>query len=129
METTQELIPFTYSVNVLALAAASQTNVTLTLATDSYFELHYFVATTSADAPTDFSPNFFTVSIQINSGRFLMNNPVPQRIIAAPANLVQPEHRNIRFNPGDQLNFLFLNLVPDDTLDIFFGMKGYYIFV
>lgn len=126
--TTQEIIPFIYSVNAVALPAAAQTSLPLILATDSYFELHYFVANTSVDAATDQSPNNFSANIQINNGRFLMNNPVPQRIMCGPANIYMREQRWIRFNPGDQLNITLLN-TTGGAINIFFGLKGFMIFV
>lgn len=116
------MIPFIYSVNV-APAANAQAQTTLTLASDSTFELHEFVGSTDADASTTVLPNNFTVSINILGGLSLMNNPVPQRVICCPANRVIQEMRLVVFPPNAQIAFAFLNLTAD-VLNIFFGMKG-----
>ena len=116
------MIPFLYAVNV-TLAANAQGQTTLTLASDSTFELHEFVGSTDVDAATTVLPNNFTVSINILGGLSLMNLPTPQRVICAPSNRVIPEARMVVFPPNAQIAFTFLNLTAD-TINIFFGMKG-----
>ncbi|HET7375157.1 MAG TPA: hypothetical protein VFK30_00525, partial [Anaerolineae bacterium] len=59
---SKQRIPFDYLVTAV-LTASGTLQVVLNLATDSNFELHAILGTSSADKATDFSPNNFSCQI------------------------------------------------------------------
>lgn len=118
------LIPFKYRVE-LALTALELDSVELTLANDSWFELHQISGSSSADTDGDFMPNNFSVQITDQStGRVFSNALVPQRILCSPANFNYREKRPVQFAPNASLRFQFQDLTNDvNTVSI--TLDGY----
>lgn len=121
-------IPAWYQVPTTTLGANAAGTFVLQTDGDSIFELDAFMGSSSADAATDFSPNNFTVKIQIlSSNRNLTNVDIPQRILC-PAQLNPYRLRcPIQFQPNSQFQFSFLNLTAGN-LDISFALVGYRIY-
>ncbi len=74
-------VPFRYGVSSGVLVGSATTTQPLTLDTDSQFEWHSVVGTSSADATTDFIQNNFTVLISNQNGPFFSKLPIPQEAI------------------------------------------------
>ncbi len=106
--------PFVYKVPVVTLDPSGTGTETLTLNSDSEFELHYYAASTSLQDPNDPQPNDFEVLIKVND-QDLSNGRIPQRILTLPANQVVPQNRPIIFAPKSQFIFDFLNLVAGEA--------------
>lgn len=122
----KNLIPFNYDVQITLLASASGT-VNLTLASDSVFELHRILASTSLDLNTDVNSNRFTVLISDQStGRQLSNARIPQRILC-PATYPILQPRPVQFPPNAIMQFDFTNLIAS-TIVIDLVFNGYKIF-
>lgn len=120
------ILPFTYLVSSGALAGNGSSQVTLTLAADSSFELLGFVASATSDAVGNVIPNGFSLQISDQStGRFLSNVRVPQRMFASSTyNQMCQEKYPIRFPANCTLLFDFLDLSAGANT-ILIGLKGY----
>lgn len=105
--------PFIYKVQATLDPSGTDT-VTLTLASDSQFELHFYGGSTSLQDATDPQPNDFEVLIKVND-QDLSNGRIPQRLLTLPANQVVPQVRPIIFQPKSQFVFDFLNLIAGET--------------
>lgn len=129
---SKDVLPFTYmfTIALSSLASASQN---LTLEANSWFEHHYWMASTDQDqvqsaAIAAFYPNNFTCQItDQSSGRQLTNGKVPQRILFGPANTAVRLVRPVVFPPNAVLQFDFTNLVAGTT-NVTIAMNGFKLF-
>lgn len=126
-------LPFSYLVSV-ALTANGSSQTSLTLQTDSFFELVTIKGSTTLDSTRSdgaalsnpFIPNNFSVQITDQStGRQLSNARVPQRIYAPlhGSRLLQP----ILLPPNTTLLFDFLDL-SGSTPTVSLVLEGYKVF-
>ncbi len=125
---TDKIIAFDYIVSA-TLTGNGMAQVTLTLAADSQFELHGFLANSSLDTATDFRPNNFSCQISDQStGRQFANLRIPQVLLAGNANFALLERRPITFPALGTLLFDFLNLSgSSNTANIV--LKGYKLLI
>lgn len=109
-------IPFSYLVTSPTLAGNGSGQITLLMQADSRFELHGIFATSSLDANSDFSSNNFSLLItDQTTGRQMMSNRVPQRILAGNAFNGYLQRRPIVFEPQSNVLFDFLNLTANSS--------------
>lgn len=128
MQTNVNEIPFTYVVPAITLAANAAGQQNLVLMADSYFELMAVFATGGADATTEntlVSPNNFSLLIRDNTtGRDLMSQRVPQRLLAGNAFNGFLQRRPIVFEPQSSLLFDYLNLTAANN-SVTIALVGY----
>lgn len=129
---SSDVLPFIYMVPI-ALGALANGSVNLTLEANSWFEFHYWMASTDQDQVQSstvaaFYPNNFTVQItDDSSGRQLTNGKVPQRIICGPSNQNIRHIRPVVFPPNAVLKFDFTNLV-NATTNVTMALHGFKLF-
>jgi hypothetical protein len=131
-------VPFQYGVTIATILTGQTLQTTLQLQQDSLFECHVWMGSTDQDDnvnPTGsvytplFAPNNFSVLIQDQmSGRFLMNAPIPQRIVCGPSNTGLKLSRPTTWYPNTQLNFAFTNLKSFTLTNVTFVWIGQKIF-
>ena len=130
--TNKDGIPFTYVVPPITLAANASSQQNLVMMADSIFELVAIFATGGIAATTEdlqVSPNSFSLRIQdVTTGRDLMSQRVPQRILCGNAFNGLLQLRPIEFLPQSNLLFDYLNLTAgNNTVTI--ALQGYKRFV
>ena len=120
-------IPFIYlATNATAIGANGTGQFTLLMQADSRFELHGIFATSSVDANSDFSSNNFSLLItDQTTGRQLMSNRVPQRVLAGNAFNGYLQRRPIVFEPQSNLLFDVLNLTGNASFTVNIALAGY----
>lgn len=120
-------IPFTYLVDVTIAAANGSAQSTLIFQADSRFELSsIFGMTSQANERTDVSPNYFSVTIRDQStGRDIMSNQIPQRILCGNAFNGFLERRPIIFEPQSNLFFDFRDLSGNPGNRVQLALHGY----
>jgi len=124
---TKDLVPFTYIVSI-TLGALASGEATITMEANSWFEHHYFAASTDQADHANPVANRFTVQVTDEStGRQLSNGKVPQNMLTLPWNGVLQVIRPVRFAPNAILRFAFTNLVNGSNT-ITMGMIGYKIY-
>lgn len=129
MTNNLEAIPFSYLVSSGAISASGTASTTLTLASDSIFELHFFYGSSSLDAATDYRPNNFSAQITDQAtGRQFSNARIPQRMMVEIAENGFPERRPILFPRNTVFVFDFLNLSTSTANTINIVLKGYKLF-
>ena len=118
-------IPFIYTVSA-TLTGNSSAQSTLIFQADSRFELMaIFAASSVGNEATDVAPNYFSLLIRDQTtGRDLMSNRVPQRILCGNAFNGFLQKRGIVFEPQSNLLFDFLNLTAED-LTVTVALHGY----
>lgn len=122
----RSVIPFVYQVTTSAIVASGQQQQSLTLQTDSFFELQAMLGTSSLDLDNDFMPNNFSVQItDQSSGRQLSSAKIPQRLYCGPSNGSILERVRLVFPPQATLLFDFTNLDSGSSNTINFILKGY----
>lgn len=119
-------IPFIYTVDAASIAGNSSRQATLIFQADSRFELMaIFAASTASNEATEVSPNNFSLLIRDQTtGRDLMSNRVPQRILCGNAFNGFLQKRGIVFEPQSNLLFDFLNLTGD-PISVTVALHGY----
>ena len=124
-EESKNAYPFSYVVQVVC-AGGSVGAGTLLFMADSYFEVQYFLATSSADLPGEVAPNNFSCTItDQGTGVTLSSGRVPQRLGFASMFNSSPEIVPVRFYPQSSLLFDVLNFTPGPgTLTVTFVLKG-----
>ena len=129
MTNNLEAIPFSYLISGGAIIASGTASATLTFASDSLFELHFFYGSSSLDAATDTRPNNFSVQITDQAtGRQFSNARIPQRLMVERAEEGFPERRPIVFPRNTVFVFDFLNLSSASTNTPTIVLKGYKLF-
>lgn len=121
-------IPFIYTVTAEDIAASSSRQATLIFQADSRFELMaIFASSTVPEETTQVSPNNFSLLIRDQTtGRDLMSNRVPQRILCGNAFNGFLQKRGIVFEPQSNLLFDFLNLAnAGNPIDVTVALHGY----
>jgi hypothetical protein len=119
-------IPFIYLVTSPTMGANGTSQVTLLMQADSRFELHGIFGTSSTDANSDFSSNNFSLLItDQTTGRQLMSNRVPQRILCGNAFNGYLQRRPIVFEPQSNILFDFLNLTAGASFTVNIALAGY----
>lgn len=123
------VLPFIYADDVtLAASIGTQATGSFTMDTDSWFELWYFVASSSLDADDDVIPNNFTIQIsQQASGRALSNVTIPARMITSPQNPFMRQMRPVVFAPTTTIQFVATNTVASANV-VTFGFAGYKLY-
>lgn len=125
---SNDVLPFVYVVGPITLASSANGSQNLTLEANSWFELHYLMASSDQDADTDFIPNQFTVQItDQSSGRQLTSGKVPQRCLVGPSNHTMRQIRPVVFPPNAVLQFDFTNLIAGTNI-VTLTLHGYKIF-
>lgn len=128
-----DVLPFIYVVGPITLTANANGSQNLTLEASSYFEHHYWMASTDQDSIIsatlgNFSPNYFTCQVTDGStGRQLSNGKVPQRNMFGPANDSLRQIRPVVFPPNAVLQFDLTNVVAT-TIIVTISLIGYKIF-
>lgn len=126
---SENILPFDYLVSSGAMAASGTATVTLTLAQDSWFELHVIAGSSSLDLDTDFMPNNFTCQITDQStGRQLANARIPQRVLCSPANGGMRLLRPVQFSPSANIILDFLNLDAALVNTVSLVFKGFKLY-
>jgi len=125
---TSLIIPFDYVYTAVLTANGSSSGV-LQLASDSTFELMRILVLTSADVPTNYWNNNFTVQATDQStGRQLSNSPVQQCNFATNAyQYGNDEKYPILFPAQGIIQFAIVNLL-NTALTVNLTLKGYKIF-
>jgi hypothetical protein len=117
-------IPFIYTVEA-TLAANSSRQATLIFQADSRFELMAIFASGPDTEATEVAPNNFSLLIRDQTtGRDLMSNRVPQRILCGNAFNGFLQKRGIVFEPQSNLLFDFLNLTGVE-IKVTVALHGY----
>lgn len=126
---TRYLLPALYRVPSAQIAISGNDTQVLQTNGDSIFKLTAFQASTDLDEATDFSPNNFTVKITVlTTGRQLVNDFIPQRIIAPTQGFFIPEEFQPEFPPNTQIQFEYRNLSASSAINIDFVLRGIKIF-
>lgn len=129
MDSNINAIPFLYLATSPTIAGNGTAQVTLLMQADSRFELHGIFGTSSADANADFSSNNFSLLItDQTTGRQLMSNTVPQRILCGNAFNGYLQRRPIVFEPQSNILFSFTNLTGGNTT-VNIVLAGYKILI
>jgi hypothetical protein len=123
------ILPFTYLFPAIVIPALGQVQQNLQMASDSYFELLRYVGISSADNPTDYAPNNFSVQLTDQStGKQMMSGQVPQAMaITRSYQFGNDEKYPIQFPAQTIVVGTFINLT-NSQLTVTFGLKGYKIF-
>lgn len=123
----KQAIPFVYIVTVSLTSGATGT-ASLTMASDSLFELHKINAWASRNTESDVEDNTFSVQIQdTSSGQLLSSARVPQAILAPRQSGGNRMARPIIFPPSALLQFDFLEL-SSGTNNVTLSLEGFKIF-
>jgi len=126
---SENILPFDYLVSSGALAISGTALVNLTLAQDSWFELHVIAGSSTLDAATDFMPNNYSCQITDQStGRQFANARIPERVLSSPANGGMRLLRPVQFAPSATIQFDFLNLSAASTNTVSLVLKGFKIY-
>lgn len=125
---TSLIVPFSY-IGTITLAAAAGSNTVIQMASDSTFELVRFLGLSSADVPTNYWNNNFTVQLTDQStGRLLSAAPIPQCLFVTNAyQFGNDEKYPIMWPAQAIINLAFVNLT-NAQLTVNFVLKGYKIF-
>lgn len=118
-------IPFVYLVTSATLATGATGSYTLTFQADSNFELFAFTGSSSAQDPTDYSPNEFRVKItDQTTGRALASGAIDQRLLCGDAFNGLIQVRPVVFVAQSTLLFDVTNLNAGDNV-IKIALHGY----
>jgi hypothetical protein len=122
------IIPFDYVIVAPATAANGSIVTTLTLATDSEFELHTYFGASDQDTALSFGISNFSIQIiDQSTGRQLSNARVPQSCFCGPHDIVYRLARPVIFMPGAVLAFDILDLSAHINI-VTIVLRGFKIF-
>lgn len=130
---SKDVLPFVYVVGPVTLASTASGSQNLTIEASSFFEHHFWMASTDQDSVIsgtlgNFEPNYFTCQItDQSSGRLLTSGQVPQRILFGPSNTSLRQIRPVIFPPNAVLQFNLTNLASAQTI-VTICMVGYKLF-
>lgn len=125
-------IPFTYTVRVAFITGSSVSNANIIIDSDSTFELHQWLAISTAAVTTLGYQNGFSIMVtDATLNRQMSDARIPQALFAGSTytNGASTEKMHVRFTPNTVLLLDLLDLTNSRDNVAYIGMKGYKLYL